>query len=140
MSDRERDECIEHDGIVKTSGINSLTVSILPSSACSGCHAAGSCTLSGKVEKLIDIEGSYNLSPGDKVTLIMKQSAAYSAVLLGYILPFLTVLAVLLVMLSLSVAELTAGLISIFSLIPYYFLLWFLRKRIGKKFTFTIKN
>ncbi|MBN2632905.1 MAG: SoxR reducing system RseC family protein [Bacteroidales bacterium] len=140
MSDREREECIEHDGIVKTSGINSVTVSILPSSACSGCHAAGSCNLSGKVEKIIDVEGSYDLPPGRKVTLIMKQSAGYAAVMLGYFLPFLILLSVLMIMLALSVPELYAGLISIFSLIPYYILLWFSRKKIGKKFTFTIKS
>jgi hypothetical protein len=39
-----------------------------------------------------------------------------------------------------SVPEAAAGLGSIASLIPYYFMLWFFRKRINNKFTFTIKS
>jgi len=132
-------ECIEHDGIVQESGNGSVTVKILSASACSGCHAEGSCTMSGKEEKVIDVTGSYNVIPGDKVTILMQQSAGFAALLLGYIIPLLLVVTLLIILISASVNELTAGLCSIGILVPYYFILRLLREQIGKKFTFTIK-
>ncbi|MCX6334488.1 MAG: SoxR reducing system RseC family protein [Bacteroidia bacterium] len=139
MSSQGKTESIEHDGIVQESGNNHLTVRISSASACAGCHAEGSCTMSGKEEKIIDVTGSYNVSPGDKVTILMKQSAGYTALFLGYILPLIVVMAVLILLISISVPELTAGLGAVGVLIPYYSALWLFRKHIGKKFTFTIK-
>lgn len=139
MSGQVDKECIEHDGIVQDSGNNHVTVRILSASACSGCHAGVSCALSGQEEKIIDVNGSYNVSPGDKVTVQMKQSAGFTALFLGYIMPLLLVMALLIILVSLSVQELIAGLCSIAVLIPYYIVLRLFRKQIGKKFTFTIK-
>jgi sigma-E factor negative regulatory protein RseC len=139
MSGQGNLECIEHEGVVKESGDNFVTVMISSASACSGCHAEGSCTLSGKEEKIIDVTGSYNVSPGDRVTVLMKQSSGYAALFLGYILPLIVVLTVLIILISASVPELISGLIAVAALVPYYGALWIFRNRIGKKFTFTIK-
>jgi sigma-E factor negative regulatory protein RseC len=140
MSSQDKIECVERDGIVQESGYNSVTVKISSASACSGCHAEGSCSLSGKEEKIVDVTGSYNVSPGDKVTVLMSQSAGYKALSLGYIFPLILVVAVLIILVSASVPELIAGLSAIAVLIPYYLALWFFKKRIGKKFIFTIKS
>lgn len=139
MSNQENTECIEHDGIVEKSDNDHLTVRITSASACSGCHSEGTCTMSGKSEKLIDITGSYNVSPGEKVTVIMKQSAGFAALFFGYVLPLILVLVILIILVSVSVHELTAGLSAIAVLIPYYAALWLFRDYIGKKFTFSIK-
>jgi sigma-E factor negative regulatory protein RseC len=140
MSVKENTECIEHDGIVQESGINHVKVMITSSSACAGCHAEGSCSLSGTKEKIIDVTGSYNVSAGEKVIVLMKQSAGFLALFLGYIFPLILVMTVLVILISLSMPELTAGLFSIFAVVPYYGILWLFRKRIGKKFTFSIKT
>ena len=139
MSGKTDKECIEHDGIVQDSGNNHVTVRILSASACSGCHSSGSCTLAGMEEKLIDVNGTYNVAPGDKVIIQMKQSAGFLALFLGYIMPLLVVMALLIILVSVSVPELTAGLCSIAVLVPYYLVLRLFRKQIGEKFTFTIK-
>ena len=136
---QDKTECIEHDGIVQESGNGSVTVRISSASACSGCHSEGSCTMSGKEEKIINVTGSYNVSPGDKVTVLLQQSAGFTALFLGYIIPLLLVVTLLIILISVSINELIAGLCSIGILIPYYFILWLFRNRIGKKFTFTIK-
>jgi sigma-E factor negative regulatory protein RseC len=130
---------IEHEGIVKSSDNKSVTVSIISSSACSGCHAESFCSLSGKEEKVVEVAGSYNVSPGDIVKVLMKQSSGYKAVFLGYVLPLILVLLMLIILASLSVPELTAGLGSIAVLVPYYLLLFLFRDRIGRKFTFTLR-
>jgi sigma-E factor negative regulatory protein RseC len=130
---------IEHDGIVKSSDNRSVTVTISATSACSGCHAEGMCSLSGREDKTVEIPGTYNVLPGDSVTILMKQSSGYSAVFLGYVLPLILVIALLIILASLSVPELMAGIGALVILIPYYLTLYFFRNRINKKFTFTLK-
>jgi len=130
---------INHDGIVQRADVNSVTVSIISSSACSGCHAEGSCSMSGKEEKIIEVRGKYNVSAGDHVVVLMKQSMGYTALFLGYLLPLLIVIITLIILISVKIPELSAGLISLAVLVPYYSALWFLRNRINEKFTFTLK-
>lgn len=131
---------VNHIGIVKKVDEKSVIVTITSVSACSGCHAEGGCTLSGKEEKIIEVRGRYNVKTGDQVTIIMQQSLGYAAVLLGYIIPLVAVITVLITMISLKIPELIAGLVSIVILIPYYTILYFFRKRINEKFTFKLKE
>jgi len=125
---------------VKRTDSSSSTVIITTTSACSGCHAEGMCTLSGKEEKIIEVTGSYNLSPGDIVTVRMKKSMGYNALFLGYILPLIVVILTLILLISISVPEGWAGLGTILVLLPYYIILWLFRNRINSKFSFTIKT
>jgi sigma-E factor negative regulatory protein RseC len=131
---------IHHDGTVKKVDDNSVLVSIISASSCSGCHAEGICGLSGKEEKTIDLKGKYNVAPGDKVTILMEQSTGYKAVVLSYLIPLVIVITSLAMLNSLSVSELTAGLVSILLLGPYFFILYLFRKRINRSFTFTLKT
>jgi positive regulator of sigma E activity len=131
---------IKHEGTVLKIDKKSVFVCISSVSACSGCQAEGSCSISGQEEKIIEVSGSFNLKPGDKVTVLMKQSMGYAALLLGYLLPLISVIAVLIIAESFKVQELFAGLISISILIPYYLLLFIFRKRVNKKFTFSLKS
>jgi sigma-E factor negative regulatory protein RseC len=139
MTHSDSSGIINHEGIVQWNEGNAVRVSISSVSACSGCHAEGTCTMSGKEEKIIDVVGKYSVKPGDKVTILMKQSMGFTALFLGYVFPFLTVIAVLIIMISLKFPELASGLISIAILIPYYSVLYFFRKTINTKFTFTLK-
>jgi positive regulator of sigma E activity len=139
MSNSVETGTINHEGIVQRVGEKSVIVSISAASACSGCHVEGSCSLSGKEEKIIEVSGNYNVSPGDTVTVLMKQSMGYAALLLGYILPLISVISILSILISLKIPELIAGLFSLAILIPYYIILFLFRKRINEKFTFTLK-
>lgn len=130
---------INHEGIVQRKENNKVLVAIISASACSGCHAEGSCSMSGKEEKIIEVSGKYNVATGDHVTVLMKQSMGYAALILGYILPVIIVVAALITLNSLGIPELTSGLASLSILIPYYVILFFLRKTINKKFSFTLK-
>lgn len=131
---------IEHEGIVREADEKSVTVLLSPISACSGCHSEKSCGMSGNAEKIVNIRGRFDLRPGDHVVVTMKQSLGYSALFIGYLMPLLIVLLILIILISLSVNELYAGLLSIGVLIPYYSGLFFYRKYIDKKFSFTIKS
>lgn len=131
---------IEHEGIVRSSGKDSVIVGITSESACSGCHAQGSCQLSGIKEKIIEVEGSYDLMPGDNVTILMKKSMGYKALLLGYIFPLIFFILIFILFMSVPLSELVAGLGSIAMLGIYYLILYFFRNSISNKFSFTIKT
>lgn len=132
-------DVINHKGIVQGIGNNSVIVSIISATSCSGCHAEGQCTLSGKQEKTIEVTGSYNVTPGESVTILMQKSMGFAALLYGYLLPLISVIAMLILLSSLGTPELASGLLSLAILIPYYIILFLFRKKIGKKFTFSLK-
>ncbi len=139
MEDSYNSNIINHEGVVLSNNGSTVVVSILSGSACSGCHAEGSCSISGQEEKIIEVHGKYDVKSGEKATILMRQSMGYMALFLGYLLPGIAVVAVLFTMISLKIPELFSGLISLAILLPYYTLLFFLRNRIDKKFTFTLK-
>jgi sigma-E factor negative regulatory protein RseC len=139
MTVSESPNNINHDGIVLSNDGNNVTISISSASACSGCHAEGSCSLSGKEDKIIEVHGRYNVITGEPVTILMKQSMGFKALFLGYIFPGITVIVVLIILNSMNVSELLSGVISISMLLPYFTLLYIFRERINKKFTFTLK-
>jgi positive regulator of sigma E activity len=139
MKSSDKSETITHEGIVQKKNDKSVIVSISAASACSGCHAEGSCNLSGKEEKIVEVTGIYDVKPGDIVTVLMKQSMGYAALLLGYVFPVISVIVLLIILVSLNVSELASGLTSLAVLIPYYITLYFFRRRINEKFTFTLK-
>lgn len=131
---------ISHDGTVQTTGENYVTVLLSPSVSCTGCQGKNSCNLSDKENKIVTLSGNYNVRPGDTVTVSMKQSMGYFALWLGYLLPLFLFLAILVLLLSFSVHELLAGLLSVTVLVPYYLLLIVFRKGISNKFSFTLKS
>jgi sigma-E factor negative regulatory protein RseC len=130
---------IQHNGIVKNVDNSSVQVGISSSPACSGCHAEGYCGISGKEEKIVDIKGKYDVSPGDNVTIMMEQSTGYKAVVLSYLIPLVIIIFCLVILNLFSINELTAGLISILLLVPYFLSLYLFRKKISRTFTFTLK-
>jgi sigma-E factor negative regulatory protein RseC len=140
MNNSGKNGTIAHFGIVQKVEYNIAIVSISAVSACSGCHAEKSCTLSGREEKIIKVSGTYNVKPGDPVNIIMKQSMGYTALLFGYLLPLISVLLALIILVAVNMAELYAGLISLSILIPYFTILYLFRRRINKEFTFTLKT
>jgi positive regulator of sigma E activity len=132
-------ETIRHEGTVKSVGIDSVLVSIASNCACSGCHAEGICGIAGKEEKIIDVQGSYHVSPGDPVTVLMRESMGFKAVVLSYVVPLFIVIAGLVIFSSLSLSEPASGGAALSLLVPYFIVLYIFRKKIDRSFTFTLK-
>lgn len=131
---------ITHEGIVISSGQGSVTVMISQNVSCAGCHASEICNLNDRSNKILRIDGSYNLEPGSKVIVSVSQSNGYLAVFLGYVMPLIIMVASLIVTAYLSVEELAAGLISLGVTTFYFLVLFLLRKHISKKFSFSLKT
>ena len=118
-----------------------LIVTIINQSACSTCHAQGACSVSDFQDKEIEIsEFNGNYKAGQQVTVVFKESKGFKALLWGYVLPFIVVLATLIVVQEITGDELKAGLISLAILIPYYTTLYFLRHHLKKIFKFEVEE
>ncbi|MCI6212396.1 SoxR reducing system RseC family protein [Bacteroides heparinolyticus] len=131
---------IRHQGIVENISGSHLQVRIIQTSACASCSVKGHCTSAETKEKLVDVydvdAASYR--PGDRVWVAGRLSMGAMAVLLAFILPFLVLIVSLFVLMAVRNDELFAALGSLALLIPYYYILWLNKARIGKKFSFSV--
>lgn len=132
---------IEHKGRIETIDGNRINVSILAMSGCASCHAKGVCTASDMQEKIVevyDITNQYQV--GEEVNVVLKQSLGFRALFLGYVLPFMLVLLILIILTIITNNEAISGIGALSVLVPYYIILYVLRNKIRKKFTFIINK
>jgi len=132
---------IEHKGRIDSIHGNKINVSFLAMSGCASCHAKGICSAADMQEKSVEVTdytNQYNI--GEEVNITLKQSLGFRALFLGYVLPFILVLSILISLTALGFNEAVAGLGALSVLFPYYLILFLLRNKIRKKFTFTINK
>ena len=132
---------IEHEGIIDHIDGDVAHVKIDNVSACMSCHAKGACSAADQEEKflLVPLQGA-TYQEGDPVYVQIAKHLGFRAVALGYVYPFLVLMAVLIGMLAAGAEELRAGGVALLSIIPYYLVLYLFRNRIAKSFTFSIKK
>ncbi len=132
---------IEHEGIIDHIDGDVAHVKIDNVSACMSCHAKGACSAADQEEKLLDVPlHGATYRQGDPVNVQIAQHMGFKAVALGYVYPFLLLMAVLISLLAAGAAELRAGGIALLSMVPYYLVLYLFRNRLSKSFTFSIKK
>lgn len=135
-------EEVNHKGKVIKMTPQLTTVAILQHGACSACHAAGLCGMADIAEKAVEVPtdpyASYGV--GDEVEVVLKASMGMKAVWLAYFIPLLVLLAVILGLIGLGVAEVPAGLGGIGAVAVYYLLLYLLRDKLKNEYVFTIKG
>ena len=136
MSDK-----IRHSGIVEKVTEGCVVVRILQTSACAACKVAGRCNASEAKEKLIDVHcadaSAYQV--GQSVVVSTSRYVVNRALLLGFGLPFVVLVGVLMAVLLLTGDEGVAALAGLGALVPYYLLLWLLRDRISRRVSFQIE-
>ena len=136
------DTKISHSGIVESISDGCVQVRILQMSACAACKVAGHCHASESKEKIVDVLNVHDtnrLKVGDSVTVCASRDVANRALLLGFGLPFLILVSVLLIALRILSEEGLAALTALLALIPYYGALYLLRDRIRQKIAFSIE-
>jgi len=132
---------IEHEGIIASINGNTMIVRIVSSSACNSCAAKGYCVPSENQEKDIYVQGfSGDFVSGEQVRVMMQPSMGFKALCIGYMIPFVLVLATLLIVYNSSGNELASGLSSLLILVPYYLILRLLNQKISKTFGFTVQK
>ena len=135
---------IKHLGIVESIDGSHVRVKILQSSACSSCSVKGHCNISETKEKIIDIhdkESAACCSVGQEVMVCGTTSMGMKAVVLAFVLPFIVLLAALFVTMRVTDGdEAASALVSLCTLIPYYIIIYLLRNRISRTFSFTLET
>lgn len=136
-------ELIKHDAIIKEVGEDSIKVTIVSKAACASCQLKGVCSASEMQEKEIKVKkpltGLEKYEIGEQVNVVMTESLGLKALFLGYILPFIVLMTVLIVSYSFTRNEPLSGLLALASLGPYYFVLYMLRKKFEREFSFEIE-
>lgn len=131
---------VDHIGVIQEISQHQVTVSILNLSACASCHAQGSCTTADSMQKEIIVNNTFhNYQIGQKVKVQLKQSLGFKALFLGYLLPFIIILLLLITLSALSFSEGKVVLLSLAVLPIYYYFLYLFRHRIAKQFHFEIE-
>ncbi len=134
-------DIIKHQGIVENINGSHVKVRIVQTSACAACSAKGHCASADTKEKLIDVTtgDASSYQPGDRVIVFGELSMGMIAVLLAFIVPFCILVISLFIFMAVWNDELRSALCSLALLIPYYYISWLNRTRMGKKFSFSIK-
>lgn len=130
---------VTHTGFVKEIGSRGIKVGIVVQSGCASCEIKGTCNMSEQADKELDIEcNPLDFKIGQQVIVRLKSSQGMNAIFLGYVLPFLVLLTVMIVSSYLTNDEGITGIVGIASLAPYYAVLYFYRNKIKKKFTYVV--
>ena len=132
---------ISHTGVIERIENDSMKVRIVQTSACAACKVASHCNAAESKVKIVDVFGcdTTNYSTGQEVTVWASKDVANKALLLGFGVPFLLLVSVLMIALRLTASEGVAALVALGSLVPYYFVLWLLRDRIQRGISFQIE-
>lgn len=134
-------ESIYHDGIVEKVDGHTLFVRIVQQSACSGCHAKALCAAAEKKDKIIEIadtSGAYR--PGEEVRICGHSSLGLQAVFLAFVVPIILIVAALAAANQLKLGDTAASVTCLILLAAYYGLLYMLRDKLKKRFTFTVEK
>ncbi len=132
---------ISHSGIIESIAEGCVKVRILQTSACAACKIAGHCNASESKEKIVEVftdhTGGYAL--GQEVVVCASRDVANKALLLGFGVPFLLLVGVLVLVLRVTGNEGVAALSGLLALVPYYFVLYLFRSRIREQLSFYIE-
>lgn len=139
MSTETISDSIEHLGVIKEITQDTIKVSLLNVSGCASCHTKSTCSVSDVDNKVIDVINSgEKFSKGEKVKVAFEKSLGPLALVIGYIGPFVLLILVLLIFLSITKNEVFSGLASLISVGVYYLFLTLFRKKLKSTFTFRI--
>ncbi len=132
---------ISHTGVVKHITDSCVKVEIIQTSACAACKVASHCNAAESKIKLVDVftPDASRYQVGQQVTVWASKSVANRALLLGFGLPFLLLVCVLMIALRVFADEGLAALLALASLVPYYLSLWLMRDRIQRHISFQLE-
>ena len=135
-------DIIKHRGIVEKVEGSHVVVRIVQTSACAACSAKGLCNASESKEKQIavyEVNASYQI--GEEVVLCGTTSMGMRAVFLAFGIPMLLLLVALFVTMRVTDGDaLVSSLVALFAVVPYYLVIYFMKDKLNKTFSFTIEK
>lgn len=135
-------DIIKHSGTIESIDGRHVRVRIVQVAACAACKVASHCNASESKVKIVDVFDAPDvqaLAVGQDVVVTASRDVAGRALLIGFGLPFILMVAMLVAVLQLTGNEGLAALSGIGALVPYYFVVWLLRQRIAHDISFQIE-
>lgn len=139
---------IVHRGVVDSMADGIVRVRIMQPAACGSCKIAAHCNIPGagseaRGARLIDVpmirgRDYTSFHVGDEVTVAASEQMGRQAVVLAFVVPFLVLVAVVFAVSRFTDSEPTMALAGLFSLIPYYIVLYAFRRKIAEKISFDL--
>lgn len=135
-------DIIKHRGIVEKVEGAHVVVRIVQTSACAACSAKGLCNASESKEKQVDVyEAGASYRIGEEVVLCGTTSMGMRAVFLAFGIPMLLLLVALFVTMRVTDGDaLVSSLVALFAVVPYYLVIYFMKDKLNKTFSFTIEK
>lgn len=135
-------DIIKHRGVVVKIDGSHVVVRIVQTSACSACSAKGMCNASESKEKQIDV---YEVNPsyriGEEVVLCGSTSMGMQAVFLAFGIPVLLLLLALFVTMRITDGDaLFSAIVSLLAVVPYYVVIYLMKDKLNKTFSFVIEK
>ena len=135
-------DIIKHRGIVEKVEGAHVVVRIVQTSACAACSAKGLCNASESKEKQIDVfEAGASYRIGEEVVLCGSTSMGMRAVFLAFGIPMLLLLFALFVTMRVTDGDaLVSSLVALLAIVPYYLVIYFMKDKLNRTFSFTIEK
>lgn len=131
---------IKHDGIIDSVSGDIVKVRIVQTSACAACSLSRQCNSAESKEKIIEVANcGSQYRVGQQVVVSVSAAMGYRAVMLGFGLPFLVLVAVVVLAYAFTSDEPLSALLGLVSLVPYYILLYLNRDKISRSLLFDIE-
>ncbi len=136
---------IVHEGKIVEMDNQNISVEIVNKSACASCHAKGVCGASDEQVRIIVIPQTLETATagfqvGDTVKLVLSAAVGMKGAILAYGVPLVVLVAAILVLSALGVAQLWVGLISLAAVALYYIIFAIFRDKLDKEFVFSIET
>ncbi|MBP5205484.1 MAG: SoxR reducing system RseC family protein [Bacteroidales bacterium] len=136
------DHNICREGIIRAVNGDDISVEIIVSSACSGCHAKSICIPSDRRKEVITVKNTRHedYRVGETVDLLLETSAGNKAVILAYVLPLIVLLVLLFGCYALTGKELLSVGVGVLGVVVYYLILKSAGKSVEKGMEFGIRK
>jgi sigma-E factor negative regulatory protein RseC len=132
---------ISHSGRIESICDGCIKVQIVQTSACAACKVASHCNAAESKVKIVDVyvHDTGNYQVGQEVVVWASKDVANRALLLGFGVPFLLLISVLMISLKVIGDEGISALVALGSLVPYYLVLWLMKDRIQRTISFNLE-
>lgn len=136
---------IVHEGKIVEMDNQNISVEIVNKSACASCHAKGVCGASDEQVRIIVIPQTLETATagfqvGDTVKLVLSAAVGMKGAILAYGVPLAVLVAAILILSALGLAQLWVGLISLAAVALYYIIFAIFRDKLDKEFVFSIET
>lgn len=138
----ERKSCTYRRAVIVSLKGELARVQFVNESACASCHAKSACGAADT--KLYEVDAllpqGETFAVGEEVRVTVHNQQGYYAIFLGYVLPFLLLLLALILSYGLGASEGLMALSMLGIVALYYVVLYLLRSRVSRRFSFTISS